>query len=156
MKDSRRNFIKTTAAATLGAMAFSPQSYARILGANDRVNVGVVGYSDRFRSSLLPSFLHHNKELNFDMIAVSDIWKYKREQGYAEIKEKIGHDIKACVNNYELYSMKDLDAVIISTDDFQQALHCAEAVRAGCDAYGKKPFAETMDDGLVVLKEVRD
>lgn len=156
MKKSRRNFIKTSAAATLGAMAFSPQSYARILGANDRVNVGVVGYSDRFRGSLLPSFLHHNKELNFDMVAVSDIWKYKREQGHAEIKEKIGHDIKACVNNDELYAMKDLDAVIISTADFQHALHCAEAVRAGCDAYCEKPFAETMEDARIALKAVRE
>lgn len=156
MKNSRRNFIKTTAAATLGAMAFSPQSYARILGANDRVNVGVVGYSDRFRSSLLPSFLNHNKELNFDMVAVSDIWKYKRERGHAEISEKVGHDIKACVNNDELYAMKDLDAVIISTADFQHALHCAEAVRAGCDAYCEKPFAETMEDARTALKAVRE
>lgn len=52
----RRNFVKNTAIATLGAMAFSPKSYARILGANDRVRVGVVGFSDRFRSSLFPSF----------------------------------------------------------------------------------------------------
>lgn len=156
MKNSRRNFIKTTAAATVGAMAFSAQSYARIMGANDRVNVGIVGYSDRFRSSLLPSFLHHNKELNFDIVALSDIWKVKREMGHAEIKEKIGHDIKACLNNDELYKMKDLDAVIISTADFQHALHCAEAVRAGCDAYCEKPFAETMEDARVALKAVRE
>lgn len=140
----------------MGAMAFSAQSYARIIGANDRVNVGVVGYSDRFRSSLLPSFLHHNKELNFDMVAVSDIWKVKRERGYSEIKEKIGHDIKACHNNDELYGMKDLDAVIVSTADFQHALHCAEGVRAGCDVYCEKPFAETMEDARTALKAVRE
>jgi predicted dehydrogenase len=156
MKNSRRDFIKTTTAAALGAMAFSAKSYARIPGANDRVNVGIVGYSDRFRSSLLPSFLHHNKELNFDIIAVSDIWKYKREKGQAEIQEKIGHDIKACLNNDALYAMKDLDAVIISTADFQHALHCAEAVRAGCDAYCEKPFAETMEDARTALKAVRE
>ncbi|HEX7014195.1 MAG TPA: Gfo/Idh/MocA family oxidoreductase [Cyclobacteriaceae bacterium] len=156
MKHSRRNFIKTSAAATLGAMAFSPRSYARIIGANDRVNVGIVGFSDRFRSSLLPSFLIHNKELNFDIVAVSDIWKYKRERGHSEISEKIGHDIKACRNNDELYGMKDLDAVIISTADFQHALHCAEAVRAGCDAYCEKPFAESMADAREALKAVRE
>lgn len=126
------------------------------MGANDRVNVGIVGYSDRFRSSLLPSFLHHNQELNFDIVALSDIWKYKREKGHAEIKEKIGHDLKACVNNDELYGMKDIDAVIISTADFQHALHCAEAVRAGCDAYCEKPFAETMEDARTALKAVRE
>ncbi len=156
MKNSRRDFIKTTTAATVGAMAFSAQSYARIMGANDRVNVGIVGYSDRFRSSLLPGFLHHNKQLNFDIVAVSDIWKVKREKGHREIKEKIGHDIKACRNNDELYGMKDLDAVIVSTADFQHALHCAEGVRAGCDVYCEKPFAETMEDARTALKAVRE
>src|SRR5690606_8112536 len=156
MKNSRRKFIKTTAAATVGAMAFSAQSYARIMGANDRVNVGIVGYSDRFRGSLLPSFLHHNKELNFDIVALSDIWKIKREKGHAEIKEKVGHDIKACRNNDELYGMKDLDAVIVSTADFQHALHCAEGVRAGCDVNREKPLAETMEDARTALKVVRE
>jgi len=140
----------------MGAMAFSAKSYANILGSNDRVLVGVVGFSDRFRSSLLPCFMHHNKEMNFDMIAVSDIWKYRREEGQAVLKEKFGHDIKACVNNDELYKMKDLDAVIISTADFQHALHAVEAVKAGCDAYVEKPFAETMEDARAALKAVRE
>ena len=156
MKKTRRNFIKTSAAAAMGAMAFSAKSYANILGSNDRVLVGVVGFSDRFRSSLLPCFMNHYKELNFDMIAVSDIWKYKRELGQTTLKEKFGHDIKACVNNDELYKMKDLDAVIISTADFQHALHSVEAVKAGCDAYVEKPFAETMEDARAALKAVRE
>ncbi len=156
MKKSRRDFIKTSSAATMGALAFSASSYGRIIGSNDRVNVGVVGFSDRFKSSLLPSFLGHHKELNYDMIAVSDIWKYKRETGQSVLKEKLGHDIKACRNNDELYAMKDIDAVIISTADFQHALHCAEAVNNGKDAYCEKPFAETMEDARIALKAVRD
>lgn len=156
MKKTRRNFLKTSAAAAMGAMAFSAKSYANIIGSNDRVLVGVVGFSDRFRSSLLPCFQHHYKELNFDMIAVSDIWKYRREEGQAMLKEKFGHDIKACVNNDELYKIKDLDAVIISTADFQHALHAVEAVKAGCDAYVEKPFAETMEDARAALKAVRE
>ncbi len=156
MKKTRRNFLKTSAAAAVGAMAFSAKSYANIIGSNDRVLVGVVGFSDRFRSSLLPCFQHHYKELNFDMIAVSDIWKYRREEGQAMLKEKFGHDIKACVNNDELYKIKDLDAVIISTADFQHALHAVEAVKAGCDAYVEKPFAETMEDARAALKAVRE
>jgi predicted dehydrogenase len=160
MKNSRRDFIKKSAMAMagtyLGALAFSPKSYGNILGANDRVRVGIVGFSDRFKSSLVPSFVNHYKELNFDMVAVSDIWKYKREAGVAHLKEKMGHDIKACRNNDELYGGKDIDAVIISTADFQHALHLAEAVRAGCDAYCEKPFAETMDDARVALKAVKE
>ena len=156
---SRRQFInQTTRAAAgvyLGTMGLSAKSYGRIMGANDRVQVGVVGFSDRFRQSLLPSFMHHNKELNFDIIAVSDIWKLRREEGQQYLKQKSEHDIQACVNNEELYRNKDVDAVIISTADFQHALHTIEAVQAGRDAYTEKPFAETMDDNIAALKAVR-
>ncbi len=137
-------------------MGFNARSYGNIIGANDRVRVGVVGFSDRFKSSLVPAFLNHYKELNFDMVAVSDIWKIKREAGQAHLKERLGHDIKACRNNDELYGTKDIDAVIISTADFQHALHAIEAVNAGCDAYVEKPFAETMDDNRAALKAIKD
>lgn len=156
MSQSRRDFIKRTSVVTLGAMAFSAKSYANIIGANDRVRVGVVGFSDRFRGSLLPCFLHHNQELNFDIVAVSDIWKKRREEGQAYLQEKVGHEVKACVNNDELYKIKDLDAVIISTADFQHALHTIEAVKAGCDTYTEKPFAETMEDNRAALKAVKE
>lgn len=140
----------------MGAIAFSAKSYANIIGANDRVRVGVVGFSDRFRQSLLPSFMNHYQALNFDIVAVSDLWKKRREEGQAYLKEKFQHDIQACVNNDELYKIKDLDAVIISTADFQHALHTIEAVKAGCDTYTEKPFAETMEDNRAALKAVKN
>ena len=157
MKTTRRTFIRKTAFAAAGtAMAMSAKSYANILGANDRVRVGVVGFSDRFRHSLLPSFLHHHKELNYDITSVSDIWKIRREEGQAHLKEKLGHEITAHRNNEELYASKSVDAVIISTADFQHALHTIEAVNAGCDAYVEKPFAETMEDNRAAVKAVKD
>jgi predicted dehydrogenase len=156
MKSTRRAFIKKSAVAAMGAMAFTAKSYANILGANDRVRVGVVGFSDRFRQSLFPAFQAHYKETNFDIIAVSDLWKKRRQEGQAFLKEKFGHDIQACVNNDELYKIKDLDAVIISTADFQHSLHTIEAVKAGCDTYTEKPFAETMEDGRAALKAVKE
>jgi predicted dehydrogenase len=156
MSHSRRDFIKKASVVTLGAAAFSAKSYANIIGANDRVRVGVVGFSDRFRQSLLPAFQNHYQELNFDIVAVSDLWKKRREEGQAFLKEKFGHDVQACVNNDELYKIKDLDAVIISTADFQHALHTIEAVKAGCDTYTEKPFAETMEDARAALKAVKE
>ena len=159
MKNSRRSFIKQTALAGAGVLAtkagWSAQSYKRIIGANDRVRVGVIGFSDRHRSSHIPSFLNHNKKLNFDLVAVSDIWKKRREEGAAICKEKIGHDVVACRNNEELYSKKLVDAVFISTADFQHAQHAIEAVKAGCDAYVEKPFAETMEDNRAALKAIK-
>ena len=160
MKNSRRDFIKKSALATAGAYigssAFSPKSYGRILGANDRIQVGVVGFSDRFRGALLPAFLSNYKQYNFDIISVSDIWKVRREAGKAQLQEKLGHEVKAYRNNEELYDAKEADAVIISTADFQHALHAIEAVKAGCDAYVEKPFAETMEDNRAALKAIKE
>lgn len=156
---NRREFIKQASLAAAGtyvaSMGFSAKSYANIMGANDRVRLGVVGFSDRFRQSHLPSFLHHNKELNFDIVAVSDIWKLRREEGQQYLKEKLGHDIMACRNNEELYSKKDIDGVFISTADFQHALHAIEAIKAKCDVYCEKPFAETMEDNRAAFKAVK-
>src|SRR6201991_1721447 len=159
MKKSRRHFIKQTAFAGAGVLAanaaFSAASYRRIIGSNDRVRVGVVGFSDRHRGSHIPCFMNHYKELNFDLVAVSDIWKKRREDGAAAWKEKMGHDVVACRNNEEMYDKKLVDAVFISTADFQHALHAIEAVQAGCDAYVEKPFAETMEDNRAALKAIK-
>ena len=157
---SRRQFIKQTSKATaglyLGAMGFSASSYKRILGANERVRVGIVGFSDRHKNSLMPAFLNHYKALNFDVVAVSDIWNRRRAEGVATWKKELNHDIVGCRNNEEMYSRKLVDAVMISTADFQHALHTVEAVRAGCDAYVEKPFAETMEDNRAALKAVKE
>jgi predicted dehydrogenase len=159
MSTSRREFLKnsakTSAGLYIGALGFSAKSYGNIIGANDRVRVGVVGYSDRHRSSHMPCFMNHYKEFNFDLVAVSDIWKKRREEGAAAWKEKMQHDIVACRNNEEMYDKKLVDAVFIGTADFQHALHAIEAVKAGCDAYVEKPFAETMEDNRAALKAIK-
>src|SRR3989337_2985413 len=159
MKSSRRLFIKNTALATGGVLAanvgWSASSYKRIIGANDRVRVGVVGFSDRHRGSHVPCFMNHYKELNFDVVGVSDIWNKRRETGAALWKEKMGHDVTAYRNNEEMYDKKAVDAVFVSTADFQHALHAIEAVKAGCDVYCEKPFAETMEDNRAALKAIK-
>ncbi len=159
MKKSRRTFIKQSALASAGIVlskvGFSASSYNRIIGANDRVRMGVIGFSDRFKFSHVPAFLNHYKELNFDIVAVSDIWKKRREEGVAFLKNTMQHAIAGYRNNEELYNSKSVDAVFISTADFQHALHAIEAVKAGCDAYVEKPFAETMEDNRNALKVIK-
>ncbi len=156
-QNSRRDFLKT---ATLGAagvvIASRASSYGKILGANDRVRVGIVGYSDRCRQALIPSFMMHAKELNFDFVAVSDVWSRRRDEGSESLSKLVGHEIVKTRNNEELYDRKDVDAVIIATADFQHALHGVEAVRAGRDAYVEKPMANTMEDARAILKAVEE
>ncbi|GAA0881221.1 Gfo/Idh/MocA family oxidoreductase [Algoriphagus jejuensis] len=156
--NSRRDFLKksvlTTAGVGLGALAFPASSYSKIMGANDRVNVGIVGFSNRAKSALIPAMLRHSKEMNFEFTAVSDLWSRRREEAVAYVKDKSGLTIATARNNDELYDRKDVDAVIVSTADFQHALHCKEAVEAGRDAYVEKPFAETMADARAAKEAV--
>ncbi len=160
MKNSRRLFIKKAAIAGSGLLVsrsvFSASSYRRIMGSNDRVRVGVVGFSDRHKSTHVPCFMDHCKELNFEVVAVSDIWNRRREEGVALWKQKMQRDVVACRNNEELYDKKLADAVFISTADFQHARHAIQAVQGGCDAYVEKPFAETMEDNRAALKAIKE
>lgn len=160
---TRRDFIKTSVAGAAGlAIGSRASSYARIIGANDRVRVAFVGPGDRSRDALIPSFLRLAAELNFEPVAVCDIWNKRRDEGVdfvAQQADKLkvpiaGEQLAKARNTDELYSMKNVDAVIIATADFQHAYHCMEAVRAGKDVYVEKPFANIMSDARAALKLV--
>jgi predicted dehydrogenase len=170
----RRDFLKHAAAGAAGlaltavpaaghaasyatsyATSATAASYARIPGANARVRVGVVGFSDRFRQALLPAFQTSAKALNFEIVALSDLWSRRRDEGVAEIARVTGSKARAFRNNDELYAAKATDAVIISTADFQHAMHGVEAMRAGQDAYIEKPLANTLADAKAIREAVR-
>jgi predicted dehydrogenase len=160
---SRRAFIKTSMAGAAGlAIGSRAASYARILGANDRVRVAFVGPGDRARDALIPAFMRLARELNFEPVAVCDLWNQRRDEGAAfvaqqadRLKVPLGAEQLAKARNTdELYAMKNIDAVIIATADFQHAVHCMEGVRAGKDVYVEKPFANTMNDARNALKLV--
>ena len=93
-KINRREFCKGAAGlAGIIAAGYGPSLYAA--GANNTIRVACVGYSDRFRGSLLPCFLHHNKELNFEMVAVADLWKKRLyEHAKPEMEAKLGRKVE--------------------------------------------------------------
>ncbi|MGD0097856.1 MAG: Gfo/Idh/MocA family oxidoreductase [Terracidiphilus sp.] len=153
---SRRSFLKQSSAALAAStLSWSAASYARVVGANDRVRVGIVGCGDRMKSTLIPCLLQHSKELNFQIAAVSDIWNRRRDEGSAWIGKLTGDPVASIRNNEELYARTDIDAVVIATADFQHAQHGIEAVSAGRDAYVEKPLANTMADAMAVRDAVR-
>jgi predicted dehydrogenase len=174
--DTRREFIKkiglSTAAIAVGTsllegqqVNINPKSkpvvtdamhYNRIIGANDRVQVGVVGFSHRFEDTLSLAFKANAKDMNMEFTAVSDIWNQRRDAGIYYLNGLTGNKITGYRNNEELYEKSKVDAVIISTADFQHAYHATEAVRAGRDAYVEKPLAESMADNKMVLNAVKE
>jgi predicted dehydrogenase len=155
MTNSRRDFIKKSSAGAAGmvisGMGMTAKSYGNILGSNDKVRVGIVGFSGRARGSLIPAFLSQAAETNMEIVAVSDIWNRRRDEAKTYFDEK-GMNVRLARNNEELYDKKETDAVIISTADFQHSLHLTQAIEAGQDVYVEKPFAESMPDAREALK----
>jgi len=155
---TRREFLGKSAAGAAGmAMAMSAVGpfAGRVLGANDRVRVGVVGPGAR-ASSLISEFAQQSKDLNMELVASCDIWNQARERGAARIKGLTGAEAIQCRNLEEICDRDDIDALIIATADHQHAQHMAYAVRAGKDVYVEKPLANDLDDAKDALKAVEE
>src|SRR5438105_12129477 len=110
--NSRRQFIKTAVTGAAGvAVSSRAASYARILGANDRIRVAFVGPGDRARDALIPAFLSLAGELNFEPVAVCDLWNKRREEGAAFVSQRAdklkapmsGEQLAKARNTEELY-----------------------------------------------------
>lgn len=157
---NRREILRSTTLGSLGLLAARtiPTALAqtRSAGANERLRVGIVGFSDRLVGSLLPAFKAFADSQNCEIVGVSDLWSVRREEAEKWFTKHMGKAVPTYRNNEELYEKAKPDAVIISTADFQHALHCVEAVKAGCDVYCEKPFAETMQDARAALKAVKE
>lgn len=157
---NRREILRTTSLSSLGLLAARTIPTAlgqeRSKGANEKIRIGIVGFSDRLVQALLPSYMAVAADFNTEIVGVSDLWSVRRDDAKAWFKKHLNQDIATYRNNEELYEKAKPDAVIISTADFQHALHAIEAVKAGCDVYCEKPFAETMQDARAALKAVRE
>jgi predicted dehydrogenase len=89
---------------------------------------------------------------NVEMTAVCDLWKVNRDQAAARAQAAYGRAPRAFQYMDDLLALKDVDAVLISTADFQHATHLKWVVEAGKDAYCEKPMA----NDLAEAKAARD
>lgn len=157
---NRRQILRAGSLGGIGLLAARtlPGAFAqnRTIGANDRIRIGIIGFSDRLRTSLLPAFKGAAEEFNCEIVGVSDLWSRRREESKEWFTKHMGRAVETYRNNDELYEKAKPDAVIISTADFQHALLAKEAVERGCDVYCEKPFAETMQDARAALKAVKE
>jgi len=142
-RPSRRSFLNQ--AATLAAGATTALSYTRILGANDRISLGHVGIGHRGTGlAWIASKLKTSH--NVEMTAVCDLWKVNREKAAAKARESYGRAAREFQYIEDLLALPDVDAVIISTADFQHAPLLKLAVEAGKNVYCEKPFANDLAD----------
>lgn len=159
-KISRRNFIGKTATGLTGvtlpaASVFSmgAESYRKIIGANDRINIGFLGCGARSRG-------HQNmvkmseKDKNLGVVAVCDLWTKNRDESAAGCRELFGKEVRKFKYSEEMLDMNELDGVMIATGDFQHAKILAEVVKAGKDCYCEKPMATSLDDAKLAREAV--
>jgi predicted dehydrogenase len=146
-KVNRRTFLNQTAAAIAGAGIISSPafSYSRIKGANDRILLGHIGVGSR-GSELAWIASHLKDKFNVEMAAVCDLWKVNREKGAARAQNVYGRAPRTFQYLEELLSQKEIDAVIISTADFQHASVLKTVAEAEKDAYCEKPMANDLDE----------
>lgn len=133
------------------ASSMEARSYARILGANDRIRLGQLGCGDRSEGHVHMAQLA-SKQIPVETVAVCDLWSKARERRAAQVKTIFNIDPKQYKYSEDMLARKDIDGVMIATGDFQHAKLCTEVVKAGKDCYVEKPFANV----LAEAKEARD
>jgi predicted dehydrogenase len=146
----RRSFLAGGAAA-IGTTALS---YARILGANDRISLGHIGVGRRGRE--LASVAAGLKDSHqVEMTAVCDLWKINRDRAAQNAAKDYSRAPRSFQYAEELLALGDVDAVIISTADFQHAPILKLAAEAGKHAYCEKPMANVLEDARAARDAVR-
>jgi len=141
----RRQFIQHAAGTALAsAAAFSA---GRILGANDRINVALIGCGGRGRSDA--ELLSHIPGVQ--ITAVCDV--YERQASAA--KAWAGAECQSCSDFRKLLERKEVDAVLVATPDHWHAGVTVLACQAGKDVYVEKPLGHTIREGRKMVEAAR-
>lgn len=145
---NRRSFIQKSAVGavglTLGGMSFSPKSYARIIGANDRINIALIGLGRR-----VPSYYPgiSDKSNNVNVSYLCDVMKSQREKVAAALSTKIDNKPQLENDVRKVLADKEVDAVFIATPDHWHACGTWLALEAGKNVYVEKPCSQNPWEG---------
>src|SRR3989442_5283838 len=145
---SRRKFLAA------GTFLLSARSYARILGANDRIQIGQIGCGHRASGHRKMLKLSAETDPNFDLRSVCDLWSVNRERAADHVQRLFGSRPKMFQYSEQMLADPELDAVMIATGDHQHAKILAEVVRAGKDCYCEKPMANTLEEAKLARDAV--
>ncbi|MFC2115831.1 Gfo/Idh/MocA family protein [Bacteroidota bacterium] len=149
----RRHFIKGTATTVAGAslIPFIPsasRAASRIIGANDRINVGLIG-ANGMGFNNLKRFLENE---GVECKAICDVDQNVLEKRAAETVELQGKKPDLYGDYRKLIDQKNIDVVIIGTPDHWHCLPMVEACQAGKDVYVEKPIANTIQECNLMIK----
>lgn len=156
-KDSRREFIKKsiTGAALFSAggilPGFNARSYANIIGANERIKVGVMGVNSRGNALAVNFALQENCEVLY----ISDVDSRAAEKcaknvtGVQKKQPRLAPDFRKALED------KDLEAMVVATPDHWHAPAAILACKAGKHVYLEKPSSHNPHEGELVIAAAR-
>ena len=143
---SRRDFVKTTGAMTVALTALES---TKVLGANDRIRLGVIGTGNR-GCQVLDFFLQHK---DCEVPALCDVSRSTVDAANAKHvagKADVYSDFRKIIDR------KDIDAVLVATPDHWHALQTIMACRSGKDVYCEKPLSKTIREGRRMVEVARE
>ena len=158
----RRDFIRnasavgaalTTAGSALAKSTSkgSAHSDSRVLGANDRINIGVIGVGGR-GSGDAAAFARVGAEDNScQVVAIADCYQKRVTANKEKLKINDGY-----IDYREIINRKDIDAVVIATPDHWHARIALEAMDRGKDVYVEKPMCHTIDEAHQLVNTVKE
>ncbi|MBV8551834.1 MAG: Gfo/Idh/MocA family oxidoreductase [Acidobacteriaceae bacterium] len=139
--NTRRDFLRT------GAMAMTAASYSRVMGANERVHLGVIGVGDRGTWDM--TIFQNRPEVHVS--ALCDIYGEKLRLG----KQKAA-EAAEFADHRQLLETKELNAVLIAVPDHWHKAITIDALNAGKDVYIEKPLTRSIEEGPAIVKAARE
>lgn len=154
MENSRRDFIRKTvlgtAALTIGGVlpGFSARSYRNIAGANERINVGVMGVNSR-GNALAQNFA---MQKNCNLVYVSDVDTRAAALCINAVAKITSSKPKAMPDFRNALEAKDMDAIVVATPDHWHAPAALLAMKAGKHVYLEKPCSHSPEEGEILVQ----
>jgi predicted dehydrogenase len=128
------------------AAAFTAASYSRILGANDRIHLGLIGCGER--GTFVMTVFQKNPTVQVS--AVCDVYGERIDRARSKAA-----DAKSFTDHRKLLEMKELDTVLVATPDHWHAGTAIDALNAGKDLYVEKPLTLRIEEGPRIVKAAR-
>ncbi len=154
MEKSRRSFIKTVAAGTAGAALFNfnalpARAYNRIIGANDRLRVGLAGLGRRMGAFYEPVAL---KSSNVELAYLCDVMQKQLENGASKFSKHIDYSPKLEKDIRKVIEDTSVDVLINATPDHWHTPGTIMAVKAGKHVYVEKPCSHNPREGELLME----
>ena len=150
----RRDFLKTagviSAGLAMGCATQSARSRSRIIGANDEIRVGVIGFNHQGKAHIKA----YRNVPGVRIIALCDVDEQVLGGQVSEL-EKDGIRVRAYRDMRELFDNKDIDAVSVATPNHWHALATVWACEAGKDVYVEKPVSHCNWEGRRMVEASR-